>query len=140
MTWLGQELGISSVSGWYNITAKDVMAKGGSRLLLKFENNIPKLISTVFSEHEWLEWEFKSVSRGWWRLHHNRKIYVDWVGQQLGVKQLDDWETKTKEDFNKVGGGSMLSSIYAGSLTAALRDIYPEHDWKREVLAVSPPV
>jgi hypothetical protein len=130
MTWLQEELNMQNISDWYAITAKDVTSKGGHRLLLKFHNNIPKLVSTVFKGHEWHEWKFKAVSRGWWRDVSNRKAFMDWAGHQLGVAKPADWLNLTKDDVVRIGGGSMLSSVYAGSVTAALKDVYPSHNWQ----------
>ena len=55
--------------------------------------------------------------------------YFEWLGSQLGFKELDDWYGVTKEDITKNGGISLMK-YYNSSPSRALRTVFPEHHWQ----------
>lgn len=34
--------------------------------------------------HEWHEWKFSCVTKGYWKTHSNRRRYLEWLGNKLG--------------------------------------------------------
>eukprot|EP01027_Heterolobosea_sp_BB2_P016812 GEZU01023884.1.p1 GENE.GEZU01023884.1~~GEZU01023884.1.p1 ORF type:complete len:176 (+),score=33.57 GEZU01023884.1:114-641(+) len=70
---------------------------------------------------------------GYWAdLKHQRQFF-DELGAELGVKQLDDWENSSipnvRDKVRANGGKWLLDKYYSGSLSRALRAVYPEHPW-----------
>ena len=49
------------------------------------------VLTSVYPEYEWLPWKFSKVPVNYWNSVENRKKYMDWAGEQLGVKELSDW-------------------------------------------------
>lgn len=57
----------------------------------------------------------------------NRKKYLEWAGEQLGVKRPEDWYQIRALQVRQLGAGML--SHYRNSLVSALVDLYPEHQW-----------
>jgi hypothetical protein len=53
---------------------------------------------------------------------------MDWTGEQLHVKKLEDWYTVDANAVRALGGNGMLNQ-YESSLVRCLIDAYPEHQW-----------
>jgi hypothetical protein len=49
------------------------------------------MLSTLYSEYEWLPWKFTTAPRRIWSDNKNVKMFLDWAGKQLGVKDISDW-------------------------------------------------
>lgn len=77
----GRTLGLQSKEHWYLVTNKDFIKHGGGALLrIQYEGSIYKLLSTVYSEVEWIPWKFSHVPRGFWNDINNQRKYLDWLG------------------------------------------------------------
>ena len=63
-------------------------------------------------------WAYSTVSK-----------FFNWLGKQLGYKEMTDWYNVTKEDIQKHGGAGLLASNYGDSPSKALKGVYPEHNW-----------
>ncbi len=74
--------------------------KGGGLLSNMYNNSVSLLISTVYSEHEWLPWRFSQVSKGYWNDMKNQRNFMDWVGKQLNYRDMEDWYKITMEVIN----------------------------------------
>ena len=49
------------------------------------------MISTIFHEKEWLPWKFETVPNGFWNDKNNQRNFLEWLGNELGFKNQDDW-------------------------------------------------
>src|SRR4051812_22852167 len=58
--------------------------------------------------------------------HH--KQFFNWLGLQLGYKEMDDWYNVTQDGIAQHGKG-LLIQHYNNSPSQALQAVYPEHDW-----------
>src|ERR1700722_3211815 len=57
---LGKQLEFNQMNDWYNITVKDINENGGSGLLDKYGNSPSKLIMSIYSNHEWKQFNFNT--------------------------------------------------------------------------------
>lgn len=78
------------------------------------------------SEHTWEVWRFSQAPDGFWDDKDNRQTYFDWLAQQLSVETVDNWKNVKKEDVIAKGGLTALH-YYGGSLSAAIKDLYPSN-------------
>src|SRR5216684_2374765 len=53
-------------------------------------------------------WLYGPVPSGFWELAENRQRYVEWLGEQLGFTQLEDWYRITRRHFRRHRGGGLL--------------------------------
>jgi hypothetical protein len=56
--------------------------------------------------------------------------FLEAVGKQLGVVNMDDWYLITKTHVSELGGAKMLNTYYKGSLSNALLTLFPEYEWQ----------
>lgn len=132
--WLGEKLGYKQLDDWYNVTSEQITSNGGTGLLSNYSNSISAALQATYPEHEWLPWKFVQSSPNLWDDSVNKKKYFDWLGQQLGYKQLEDWYNVTPDHINQQGGNGLLNN-YNGSIVAALQAVYPRHKWTNEKFA-----
>eukprot|EP01118_Nematostelium_gracile_P011993 TRINITY_DN4327_c0_g2_i1.p1 TRINITY_DN4327_c0_g2~~TRINITY_DN4327_c0_g2_i1.p1 ORF type:complete len:419 (+),score=55.72 TRINITY_DN4327_c0_g2_i1:175-1431(+) len=58
----------------------------------------------------------------------HEKMFFDWLGNHLGLKEMNDWYTITREDVRKFGGEKILQQSQ-GFVSRALQKVYPDHNW-----------
>lgn len=54
----------------------------------------------------------------------NQRNFLEEVKKKLNIKEPSDWGKITIKDMRKVGGGSLLTGYYKGSILACLRSVY----------------
>ena len=59
-----------------------------------------------------------------WKDLETQRATFDAIGKRLGVKQYQDWYQIAFVQVNDEGGGSLVKSLYGGSLIRALQTIY----------------
>jgi hypothetical protein len=57
----------------------------------KYMDSPYQLLSTVFPEHDWLPWKFGHTPKGYWENMKNQRLFVDWAGNRLNIKEMSDW-------------------------------------------------
>jgi len=60
-------------------------------------------------EHRWTPWMFKDYEktpRNFWGDPKNQREYLNWLGQHLGYKTMEDWYNITREDIKQNHGSS----------------------------------
>lgn len=64
LDWLGETLGYKSQNDWYELSQDIVDQNYGAGLLhLKYDGSPVTLLSTVYSELEWIPWKFEHVAQ-----------------------------------------------------------------------------
>lgn len=89
--WLGKYLGFKSKEDYYKLTRTDIEQNGGISLLGQYNNSIFNAISTAYPEYDWLPWKFGYIPKFYWDDIKNRRKFLDWLGNFLGYKTLEDW-------------------------------------------------
>eukprot|EP01122_Echinamoeba_exundans_P014237 TRINITY_DN6400_c0_g1_i1.p1 TRINITY_DN6400_c0_g1~~TRINITY_DN6400_c0_g1_i1.p1 ORF type:complete len:587 (+),score=60.56 TRINITY_DN6400_c0_g1_i1:68-1762(+) len=118
----------------YNFTSQDIIAAGGSSPLRRnFDSSPAKLLKTLFPQHQWLDWKFATLPRGWWADLSNQRLFLDWVAQNVfKFDPLQSWTAWYDISARQISsaGGSRLITLHGGSPVQLLRTVYPEHHWK----------
>lgn len=128
--WLGKELGYVNIDDWYNITTSIISKNyGGSPLVLHYNSSPIKFLRKVFPEYIWVEWKLSVTTNGFWNNIENHKHYIDWLGNELGYKTLEDWYNITYDLIYTNGGSVLLSKFYSNSPLEILKKIYPQFKW-----------
>jgi len=127
--WLGKKLGYTKPEYWYNITKNTIYDNDGCGLISNYYNDSPiQFLRGVYPDYEWLEWNFKSTSNGFWQDTKNHKLYADWLGKELGYTEVEHWYNITQNIINDNYGCGLLG-YYNGSPIQFLREIYPDFKW-----------
>lgn len=141
LEWLGNELGYGDIrkhhEKWYAIDKSDIMANHGLTLL-KIFGSASALVTGVFPEIEWKEWMFRNPPDGFWNVKDNRMRYLGWLGDQLNIKEMDDWYNVTGAILRNNHGRGMIE-IFGSSIIGIFREHYPGHDWKEWLFGIPRP-
>ena len=128
--YLGKTLGFETMEDWYNINGKIIRENYGSGLLAGYYKDSPSLfVKSIFPEHEWLEWKFCSIPHYYWKDKQNHKTYTNWLGIELGYKNMEDWYNINGKIIRENHGISLLSHHYQDSPIRLLKSVYPKYNW-----------
>lgn len=125
-SWLGEELGVSGVEGWFSVPRETLLEKGG-KLLKRFDDSLFRMVSAMYPEHVWDPSQFNRWP-GIWVEKKYQERYLNWVSKELGVCSPTDWQNVTPKQIEEKGGAGLLQQ-YNGSLFQALASVYPGHKW-----------
>jgi hypothetical protein len=127
---LSKRLSLNNLDEFYRITKEDIRRNGGSSALEKFyEGSLKKALISVYPQHLWCSWKFTDwLPNGYWKNEANVKEFLDWLGQHLNFKHMDDWYQITRKDIEQNGGNNLLYS-FKNSPRILLTSIYPNHTW-----------
>ena len=131
MSWLGVELGITSMEGWYNLTIEDLKKHNGEHLLRKFSSSPSKLLQGIFPEHGWNFWQFKTIPKGYFNDRSHQELFMARMGAKLGIKELKEWDQVTWQEIAQEKGGAALLAKYKHSVAKLLRGIFPDGAWPK---------
>lgn len=133
MDWFAKnKLGIRELASWYDVTASQWQTDKIAGLVSKhYGNSLVKMLTTLYPDHEWLEWRFATSPRRWWNDAAHQRKYFDWAFKQLNLRSMDDWYSVTTALLleKAPGAAHLLNDASSNSLSDALKRAYPEHNW-----------
>ena len=130
LLWLSHKLGCRKMQDIYGLTHEDVKRNhGGGLANLYWRASLVVGIKECFPQYDWKEWLFVMAPVKFWKDKRNHRRYMQWLGEQLGVRRIEDWYHATTEDFRRHAGGSFLF-CYRSSVSLAVKACMPHHDWK----------
>lgn len=135
---LTTESSFESREDYYQLTLNKIDAKAGRGLMrFVYNGSIYKAMMDVYPDHKWLIWKFEQkLPVGFWETHSHQVQYMDWLGDQLGIKTKEDWYDKKWEQLTS--HGNRLLDKYNNSPSVLLKAVYPEHDWQIEKFRRTP--
>jgi len=71
----------------------------------------------------------KRIPARHWQSIANQRHFLDWLAQQIGMKNMDGWYKVSASEVKKRGGAGLLTH-YGGSISKALKTVYPEYNWQ----------
>lgn len=129
LLWLGQRLGFKQLDDYYRLITDHFKHNRGSSVLLHcWGGSAVRAVMETFPNHDWKEWRFVSCPRRFWNDRKNHRRYMEWLGEQIGVQELDDWYGVTNQDFRRAKGGAFLLR-YNSTVSAAVVACFPQHKW-----------
>jgi hypothetical protein len=122
---------------WYSINRAQLPDDFTAKLKRFYAGSLLNAVRDNYPSHEWLEWKFNRVPRGFWKKLENRRRFFDrlvvskWPEIVLSETESDyraqlsdKLHSITKEDVYKAGGGSMLLHVYHDSVVDAVRELF----------------
>jgi hypothetical protein len=131
MEWmdaLGKKLNFKYKEDWYKLKYKDLERNGGREILKKL-GSPAKVVMYAYPNYEWQWWRFQSMDKDIWDDHKSAIQYLNWLKDELGYRNMDDWYKISKKNFSQ-NGGAYLLKIYNNSPAKLLATIYPEREWQ----------
>jgi len=49
------------------------------------------VVVATFPHHKFVPWKFVQVSRLWWSVKANQKVYMSWLQDELKIKSMENW-------------------------------------------------
>ena len=124
MDELYSKLKLNSKQDWLEITKQTIIDNGGKSLLTSFyDNDMKKLLSSIYPEHSW-----ESFNRKLSILNHRKSI--DRIFLKLNLQNLEDWKQVSINNFKKKGGEEIIK-FYSHNMENCLQTIYPNYPWKK---------
>jgi hypothetical protein len=128
LLWLGERLGFREMDDWYALTVSDLQRNCGARLCSRHWRSSPMVaVKECFPGHEWHEWLFAHVPRGFWDVRANRHQFMRWLGRQLGFRRPRDWYRICQNDIEAHGGRTLLKRC--PSMYDLMQEYLPQLDW-----------
>lgn len=128
---LSNEFGYKKKEDWYNVTFQKIQQHGGSTILSKYEESPSLLLQSVYPEHHWNLFKFKTVPRNFWDEQKNQIDFLDDLGKTLGLKDMNGWYSVTKKEIQDNGGAGLIAK-FGDSPTNLLRSAYSYHRWTKD--------
>jgi hypothetical protein len=136
LDWAANLYGIKKLDDWYHVNADDFIKKtgAGSFLRSKYSSSIAAACRAVYPEHQWQEWRFSKVSKGFWKDQANVKRYLEWLAPKIGVAKMEDWYSVSISQLISNHGDHLIattrkSAPEGGLMASILRLAFPEHEW-----------
>eukprot|EP01118_Nematostelium_gracile_P007178 TRINITY_DN2324_c0_g1_i1.p1 TRINITY_DN2324_c0_g1~~TRINITY_DN2324_c0_g1_i1.p1 ORF type:complete len:335 (-),score=63.47 TRINITY_DN2324_c0_g1_i1:40-1044(-) len=131
MIWLKNELNITQMDDWYDVTNTQIYEKRGSALLWFFGNSPSKMIMSILNEHKWDTSKFNHKPAKFWDDMDNQKRFFDHLSNQLNIKKMEDWYRITRKQLAEKRGLGLLATKYQNSIPNMLSALVPEHPWNK---------
>jgi hypothetical protein len=114
------------------MSIKDLKANGGTALFdYYYSKSVPQMIEAVYPFHKWFRWKFsQNIERGYWNNDIHQRDFLDWLGNQLNFKLMQDWCNLSLRQIVKNGGLSLLAK-YGNSPSKLVTAIYPSYVWQK---------
>ncbi len=129
MAWLGQQLGYRRPEDWYAISTADFQKHKGGAFLLQSNSSATAAVMAYLPDYGWKEWLFMHMPKEFWNDRRNRKRYMGWLAEQLGIRAPEGWYAVTRDDF-KANAGIQFLKLYNGSPIQAVKEYIPIYPWK----------
>ncbi len=124
-----QRLRYRVMSDWYRLKLSRLGRWGhGQRLQHYWHHSAMRAIQDCFPLYDWKPWLFAAAPDGYWKSRGNRRDYMEWLGERLGFRNLEDWYVVTSRDFDRNRGKGILN-YYRGSPCRTVMDVFPSRSW-----------
>jgi hypothetical protein len=127
--WLAKAVNVTAPEQWYEILDKNLVMKNGGSGLLSVVESMVKSLASAYPDHKWHFWKFRKVSRNYWRDSANRRAFVEWVAEDMGLTSKDEWYQITLEALTLKGGIRVVE--YHKTVINLFTQLFPEHKWLR---------
>eukprot|EP00012_Vannella_robusta_P010781 CAMPEP_0206204752 /NCGR_PEP_ID=MMETSP0166-20121206/13747_1 /ASSEMBLY_ACC=CAM_ASM_000260 /TAXON_ID=95228 /ORGANISM="Vannella robusta, Strain DIVA3 518/3/11/1/6" /LENGTH=499 /DNA_ID=CAMNT_0053624511 /DNA_START=210 /DNA_END=1706 /DNA_ORIENTATION=- len=133
LSHMAKQLNIRHPKDWCTVRYKDFYENGGSALLFKY-SNLQNILKEHYPDFPWESWmkEGKEVlsrpktNRDWANID-NQRLFMDQLGEKLGIRHLDEWTQVSRKTICDYGGSGLF--YHHKGLFTALQVIYPTHSW-----------
>ena len=125
---------LNSKDDWLKISRKQIKINGGLILLNYYENNMQKLLSSVYPEHHWKFEQLLLInSKEYFKSIENQKNFMNDLFNKFKLNSLDEWIQIPKKQIKQQIGGKIILKIYSENLSKLLFTIFPLHNWKKSL-------
>jgi hypothetical protein len=95
------------LNSYYSVSSQALKLEAGeafTRIFRRRKGGIQSLLRETFPDHDWLEWKFKTVPRGFWLDTATQVRFLQHVECEMGFSGPEGWYNVKAADFSKLGG------------------------------------
>ncbi|TAL33129.1 MAG: hypothetical protein EPN93_13910 [Spirochaetes bacterium] len=116
-------------------TSNDLKKAGLAGLLYFHKGGMATMIENVFGKEYAYPWELSNTPCNCWQGESgifNARLSIKWFFQKYLDEDIEKVYSTTFTDFNKIGLGGMIQTVYRNSVYDAFMDTFPEQlqPWK----------
>jgi len=116
-------------------TSNDLKKSGLAGLLYFYKGGMATMIENVFGKEYAYPWELTNTPCNCWQGESgkiNARLSIKWFFQKYLDEDIEKVYSTTFTDFNKIGLGGMIQTVYRNSVYDAFMDAFPEklQPWK----------
>ena len=132
------KFGLNSLDDWIQISRRKLLKNRGKVLLVYYyENDIQKLLSSIYPDHHWnfinLNQEKRSkTSSSPFKSIEGQQIFMDNLYKIFGLNSLEEWKNIQIVQIIREGGESLISYYYANNMKNLFKKVYPNYPWEFE--------
>lgn len=127
MDWVGSELKVKDMRGWYRIKSRDIQQLGGAGLLNCYEKSLASALISIYPEHDWNPLDFENIPKGTFDNEKLVKVYLEWLAKELNLEDLDGWMSVSTQQLKQKGAIYLVDKY--GGLRSLLTNFFPNHHW-----------
>jgi hypothetical protein len=79
LDWLMVQLGMKGMDDLYQLRRSSIEENKGFWMLQKYGGSVYSAVSTIYPNHQWLEWKFSSLRPSFWNERDNQRRFLQWV-------------------------------------------------------------
>lgn len=104
--------------------------EGGRKLLGKYKDNLRRLLTEIYPNHEWnfITLHRKSQQQQWEQLDTQRTFF-EVLKRKKQITNINDLLHISNAEIAKLEGGKYILRAYQHNKQLMLSSIYPSHDW-----------
>ena len=118
------KLKLNELNDWLKVTRSQMLKNGGRKLLNYYENNMQKLLKSIYPFHHWQFGQLK------FQPNINYKKSIDFNRQKL-QNIIKKFNIKMKKDWYR-----LLQFVEDVYIYSALKLVFPDEKWDRSLFAI----
>ena len=129
LLWSADRLGFRTMEDFYRLELSICyMRNYGGGLSVYWGQSAIEALQDCFPDYDWKPWLFVVVPNGFWHSSANRQSYMQWLGQRLGYRRMDDWYEISIDNFRQNRGKGLITYYHASPVRAVI-DLVPRQNW-----------
>jgi hypothetical protein len=79
-------------------------------LLPRYQDSQYGLLRAVYPHHKWQWWRFPQAIG--WNNPEKAREFLEWVGEDLGYKEMNDWYNISTDEIKERGGTILFDCLF----------------------------
>ena len=124
-------LKLITLDDWQTVSKKKIIRLGGKKLLEYYNNDLKKLLISLYPFHPWQFDKISSFNKNeYFKSIDNQRKFMEDLFFQLNFNSLDNFLLISKRQIVNKGGKSLLQFYYANDFSNLLSSIFPFYPWE----------
>lgn len=127
--WLRKIKRLKTNESLYKLSKQDFSSNHGRAFIDYYNSSTIKAVRDCVPDYPWIEWKFNRLPSEYWNKKKNRLRYLQWLSEELGFDDPDDWYQISERLLRCHYGTTLLDKIYGGMPQRAAYELFPKRTW-----------